>query len=110
MHSKITLFTILIAIYIPLSFLDYNHFPYSDGAEHGAAVRELAENLLHPDDPMLANYPGDSPRFVPSIVIMALCMKLRGHTSLQLLGRAAAACGSRSAPSCTAPAHTATRV
>jgi len=76
MISKITLIGILIAIYIPLSLLDYNHFPYSDGAEHGAAVRELAKNLVHPGDPMLANHPGDSPRFVPSILVMALFMKL----------------------------------
>jgi len=75
-RSSLILITFLIILYSPLALLDYNHFPYSDGAEHGAAVRELAKNLLHPDDPMLADYPGDSPRFVPSIVVMALFMKL----------------------------------
>ena len=70
------LITVLLAFYIPLTLLDYNHFPYSDGAEHGAAVRELAGNLRHPGDPMLADHPGTSPRFVPSLLLMALFMKL----------------------------------
>jgi len=48
-------------LFIPLSLLDYAHFPYSDGAEHGAAVRELAMNIANPEDPMLANHSGDSP-------------------------------------------------
>lgn len=76
MH-KTLIFTILILIiYVPFAFLDYNHFPYSDGAEHGAAVRELAKNMANPEDPMLANHSGNSPRFVPSIFVMALFMKL----------------------------------
>jgi len=66
----------LIMLYSPFALLDYNHFPYSDGAEHGAAVRELAKNMTSPEDPMLANHAGDSPRFVPSILVMALLMKL----------------------------------
>ena len=76
MRNTYILVVIIATLYIPLACLDYNHFPYSDGAEHGAAVRELAKNLVHPVDPMLANHPGDSPRFVPSIVVMALFMKL----------------------------------
>jgi len=74
-HTTIFI-AIILAIYVPLSLLDYNHFPYSDGAEHGAAVRELAKNLIHPEDPMLADHSGDSPRFVPSTLLMALCMRL----------------------------------
>jgi hypothetical protein len=76
MRNTYIFVVIIVALYIPLACLDYNHFPYSDGAEHGAAVRELAKNLLHPDDPMLANHAGDSPRFVPSILVMSLFMKL----------------------------------
>ena len=74
-HTTIFI-TIILALYVPLSLLDYNHFPYSDGAEHGAAVRELAKNLIHPEDPMLADHSGDSPRFVPSTLFMALCMRM----------------------------------
>ena len=76
MRNTYILVVIIATLYIPLACLDYNHFPYSDGAEHGAAVRDLAKNLVHPVDPMLSNHPGDSPRFVPSIVVMALFMKL----------------------------------
>ena len=66
----------LIVISTPFALLDYAHFPYSDGAEHGAAVRALAKNMLHPGDPML-NVVSDaeSSRYVPSIFIMALVMK-----------------------------------
>ncbi|MCK5514317.1 MAG: hypothetical protein KAJ00_07450, partial [Deltaproteobacteria bacterium] len=69
MRNNIILISIILIIYIPLSLLDYNHFPFSDGAEHGAAVRELAKNLIHPEDPMLANHSGKSPRFVPSTLL-----------------------------------------
>lgn len=68
----------LLSLYLPLALLDYNHFPYSDGAEHGAAVRELSANLLNPRDPLLAGLSGDSPRFVPSVIVMALTMRLLG--------------------------------
>jgi len=77
--SRSTLFiAIILIVYVPLALLDYAHFPYSDGPEHGAAVRELARNLANPSDPMLANHPGNSPRFVPSIVAMAVVMRLMG--------------------------------
>jgi hypothetical protein len=47
-------FVIIILIFsIPLAMLDYAHFPFSDGAEHGAAVRVLAQNFITPDDPCL---------------------------------------------------------
>lgn len=75
MRHTILYIAIILIIYIPLSLMDYAHFPYSDGAEHGAAVRELAKNLTQPEDPMLANHPGDSPRFVPSTLLMALFMR-----------------------------------
>ena len=70
------IFTVLIFIaYVPLSFLDYDQFPFSDAAEHGAAVRELAKSLTDPKDPLLANLPGNSPRYVPSIFMMAFFMR-----------------------------------
>ena len=65
----------LIVISTPFALLDYAHFPYSDGAEHGAAVRMLAKNMLHPGDPMLNMADAESSRYVPSIFIMALVMK-----------------------------------
>jgi hypothetical protein len=76
MRKTITLITMISAIYIPLALLDYDHFPYSDGAEHGAAVRELAQNIRNPGDPLLAGHYGNSPRFVPSILLMALSMRV----------------------------------
>ena len=76
MHKTFILIAIILVIYLPLSLLDYNHFPYSDGTEHGAAVRELAKNMVTPEDPMLANHSGNSPRFVPSVLLMAFVMKL----------------------------------
>jgi hypothetical protein len=79
------LISLLIVISGPISFIDYAHFPYSDGAEHGAAVRAQAANLLHPGDPMLAEASGASPRYVPSILIMALFMKLSGLDVLAVL-------------------------
>ena len=75
MRYTLSFITILLIFYIPLSLLDYGQFPFSDGAEHGAAVRELSKNLTSPEDPLLANYSGNSTRFVPSIFLMALFMR-----------------------------------
>lgn len=75
----------LIVISIPFALIDYNHFPYSDGPEHGAAVRALANDLIHPGDPMLHAVSGASPRYVPSIFIMALLMKVSGLDVLVVL-------------------------
>ena len=68
----------LLLFFIPLIFLDYAHFPFSDGAEHGAAVRELANNFINPDDPMLEGNYGGSARYVPSVLIMAAFVRLSG--------------------------------
>jgi hypothetical protein len=72
----ITLVLLISVVYLPFSLIDYAHFPLSDGAEHGAAVRTLSENLLDPEDPMIENSPGISPRYVPSIFLMALTMRV----------------------------------
>ncbi len=85
--SRNTVFFIilLIVISIPFALIDYDHFPYSDGAEHGAAVRALAKKLIHTGDPMLHASSGASPRYVPSIFIMALFMKVSGLDVLVVL-------------------------
>ncbi len=85
MRNSVLFIAIATLLYLPLAWLDYDHFPYSDGPEHGAAVRELATHMAHPSDPMLAGQPGDSPRFVPSILIMALTMRLTGLDVLTVL-------------------------
>jgi hypothetical protein len=69
---------IILVFFIPLTMLDYAHFPFSDGAEHGAAVRVLAQNFQTPDDPMLDGNYGGSVRYVPSVFIMATFLRLSG--------------------------------
>ncbi|MCX5902792.1 MAG: hypothetical protein NTV89_04810 [Proteobacteria bacterium] len=75
-RNTVVFIIFLIVISTPFALLDYAHFPYSDGAEHGAAVRALAEDMLHPGDPILNGINGGSPRYVPSILVMALVMRL----------------------------------
>ena len=82
------IYLLLVAIYIPLACLDYRDMPYSDGAEHGAAVRELARDLLNPGEPMLNEYAGKSPRYVPSIVLMAAAVRLTGIDVLNAIKEA----------------------
>ena len=77
MTLRCLILTILV-FSIPLALLDYAHFPYSDGAEHGAAIRELAQNFVNPDDPMLEGNYGGSARYVPSVLIMAAFVRLSG--------------------------------
>jgi hypothetical protein len=84
-RSTVFFLIFLIILSFPFALIDYNHFPYSDGAEHGAAVRALAKNLIHPGDPMLHAVSGASPRYVPSIFIMALFMKVSGLDVLVVL-------------------------
>lgn len=75
-HYTIFVSFVFLLISTFIISLDYNHFPYSDGAEHGAAVRALARDFIHPGDPMLNLPDSASPRYVPSIFIMALFMRL----------------------------------
>lgn len=50
-------------------------FQWSDGCEHAATVMELTHSLKNPKNPFL-DLPGDtSPRFVPSIMFMAVLQK-----------------------------------
>jgi hypothetical protein len=83
--NRFTVIVFLSVIAAPFLLLDYNHFPYSDGAEHGAAVRALTRDFIHPGDPMLNLPDSASPRYVPSIFIMALCMRLSGLDVLVVL-------------------------
>jgi hypothetical protein len=76
---------VVVLIAAPFVLIDNSRFPFSDGAEHGAAVRALAANMLHPGDPMLSAVSGASPRYVPSIFIMALFMKASGLDVLVVL-------------------------
>jgi hypothetical protein len=84
-RSTFICIAIIIVSSIPLAIIDYGHFPYSDGPEHGAAVRALSKNLIHPGDPLLNDVSGSSPRYVPSILIMALFMKVSGLDVLVVL-------------------------
>ena len=77
--KQATLLCLLItAFYIPLACLDYGQIPYSDGAEHGAVLRELIRDIKSPGEPMLGDYHGKSPRYVPSLVLMAATARLTG--------------------------------
>ena len=59
-----------------LAYLGLPWFVWSDGVEHAAAVKELANNFFNPQNPLLALDGTTSPRFVPSIMLMALVMKI----------------------------------
>ena len=60
-------------------------FEWSDGCEHAAAIRELNYSLLHPLNPHL-NLPGEtSPRYVPSIIIMAVVQKILEYEVFTIL-------------------------
>jgi len=62
----------ILILFIPCAFQVIPWFEWSDGCEHAAAVRELEHSLVNPLNPHLA-LPGEtSPRYVPSIVMMAL--------------------------------------
>jgi hypothetical protein len=72
---KIFLF-LLFPLVIVLSYLGLPWFAWSDGVEHAAAVKELSNNFFHPQNPLLSLDGSTSPRFVPSIMLMALFMKI----------------------------------
>jgi len=78
MKQTILVCLFITAAYIPLACLDYTHVPYSDGAEHGAVLRELIRDIHTPGEPMLEKYSGKSPRYVPSLFLMAATARLAG--------------------------------
>ena len=84
--KHVTLLCLLItAAYIPLACLDYEHVPYSDGAEHGAVLRELIRDIKSPGEPMLETYTGKSPRYVPSLFLMASVARLTGMNAFSTI-------------------------
>jgi hypothetical protein len=84
--KHVTLLCLLItAVYIPLAYLDYQHTPYSDGAEHGAVLRELIRDIKAPGEPMLETFTGKSPRYVPSLFLMASVARLAGMNALSTI-------------------------
>ena len=72
---KIFLFLLFLLV-IVLSYLGLPWFAWSDGVEHAAAIKELSDNFFHPQNPLLSLDGSTSPRFVPSIMLMALFMKI----------------------------------
>lgn len=76
--SPVFVLFLLMLCAVPVALLDQHNFPYDDGAEHGAAVRELAAHPLCPGEPMLDRYCGKSARFVPSTLLIALCVRVTG--------------------------------
>jgi hypothetical protein len=85
MKKTIILCLLVTAIYIPLACLDYHELPFSDGAEHGAALRELIRDIKSPGEAMLNEYHGKSPRYVPSLVLMAATALVNGLDTLTTL-------------------------
>lgn len=81
----LTAIVLLIVVYSCLVLPDYNNFPYDDGSEHGAVVREWTQNLLNPGEPMLNAYNGKSARYVPSTLLMAISAKVLNCDTLPVL-------------------------
>jgi hypothetical protein len=76
----------IFILFIPFAFQVIPWFEWSDGCEHAAAIRELNYSFLHPLNPHL-NLPGEtSPRYVPSIVIMAVFQKIIACDIFTILG------------------------
>jgi len=76
LSSPVKIYGCIFLFFLPLTFLDQASFPFSDGAEHGAAVLRLAQNFITPGDPMLADSHNGSPRYVPSIWLMAVITRV----------------------------------
>jgi hypothetical protein len=76
----------IIILFVPFAFQAIPWFEWSDGCEHAAAIRELNYSLSNPLNPHL-DLPGEtSPRYVPSIIIMAVLQKIFECDIFTLLG------------------------
>jgi hypothetical protein len=76
----------MLFIFIPCAFLTYPSFDNTDGCEHTAAARELTYSFTKPHNPLL-NLPGNtSPRFVPSVLLMAIVQKIFSPGLFTLVG------------------------
>jgi hypothetical protein len=79
-------FLLISFIFIPCAFLTYPFFDNTDGCEHTAAVKELTYSFTKPHNPLL-NLPGrTSPRFVPSVIMMAIVQKIFSPGLFTLIG------------------------
>jgi hypothetical protein len=87
------IYFILAALcFTPFALVVYPWFDYMDGCEHAAAIRELTYSFSSPQNPHL-NLAGDtSPRFVPSVLIMALVQKVSNLEIFALLGVSSVIC------------------
>jgi hypothetical protein len=74
-----TCFFVFLGIFVlfaPFALQVIPWFEWSDGCEHAAAIGELQYSLVNPLNPHL-NLPGEtSPRYVPSIIIMAVFQRI----------------------------------
>jgi hypothetical protein len=76
-----------------VALFNFSH-PYSlfaDTWEHAAAVRAVAENFLHPSNPLLALPGSTSPRFTPYTLLWGAVMKMTGLSVFTVMGMAALA-------------------
>jgi hypothetical protein len=79
-------FLLISFIFIPCAFLTYPFFDNTDGCEHTAAAKELTYSFTKPHNPLL-NLPGrTSPRFVPSVIMMAIVQKIFSPGLFTLIG------------------------
>ena len=80
-HAAGSYAVVLIGIFVlfaPFAVQVLPWFEWSDGCEHAAAIKELSHSLQEPKNPHL-DLPGTtSPRFVPSIILMALLQRFFG--------------------------------
>jgi hypothetical protein len=76
----------ILVIFTPCAFLIYPSFDNTDGCEHAAAARELTYSFTKPQNPLL-DLPGHtSPRFVPSVIMMAMVQKIFSPGLFTLIG------------------------
>ena len=80
-HAAVSYAVVLIGTFVlfaPFAVQVLSWFEWSDGCEHAAAIKELSHSLQEPKNPHL-DLPGTtSPRFVPSIILMALLQRVSG--------------------------------
>jgi hypothetical protein len=84
--TYIIIFVSVGILFVPFALQVLPWFAWSDGCEHAAAVKELSYSLTNPKNPHL-DLPGyTSPRFVPSIIIMAIIQRITPMDIFAVLG------------------------
>ena len=76
--SYAVVLTGIFMLFAPFAIQVLPWFEWSDGCEHAAAIRELTHSLSQPKNPYLELPGNTSPRFVPSIILMALFQRFSG--------------------------------